>query len=148
MFQVAEGRGNCTPHKNPTPCTIPQDRESIFYSIFAFFTKSGRRVLVNRQSPFCTLTSHRSLTVSPPMGILVFLFFFKPVQHLFITLLSPTYFLLSFHHSLLLLLHCVFLKGLWPAWQSVYDHLLQSGSTVKRRSFEHRYKTSTQHWNS
>ncbi|KAK7902184.1 hypothetical protein WMY93_018953 [Mugilogobius chulae] len=43
--QVAEGRGNCTPHKNPTPCTIPQDRESIFHSIFAFFTKSGRKVL-------------------------------------------------------------------------------------------------------
>uniref|UniRef100_A0A8D3E2Q3 Integrin, alpha 9 n=1 Tax=Scophthalmus maximus TaxID=52904 RepID=A0A8D3E2Q3_SCOMX len=43
--QVADGRGNCTPHRNPTPCTIPQDRESIFHSIFAFFTKSGRKVL-------------------------------------------------------------------------------------------------------
>lgn len=47
LFQVADGRGNCTPHRNPTPCTIPQDRESIFHSIFAFFTKSGRKVLVN-----------------------------------------------------------------------------------------------------
>ncbi|KAL2082996.1 hypothetical protein ACEWY4_020769 [Coilia grayii] len=43
--QVADGRGNCTPHRNPTPCTIPQDRENIFHTIFAFFTKSGRRVL-------------------------------------------------------------------------------------------------------
>uniref|UniRef100_A0A8C8FLR0 Integrin alpha-2 domain-containing protein n=1 Tax=Oncorhynchus tshawytscha TaxID=74940 RepID=A0A8C8FLR0_ONCTS len=43
--QVAEGRGNCTPHRNPQPCTIPQDRENIFHTIFAFFTKSGRRVL-------------------------------------------------------------------------------------------------------
>uniref|UniRef100_A0A3Q3W728 Uncharacterized protein n=1 Tax=Mola mola TaxID=94237 RepID=A0A3Q3W728_MOLML len=45
MFHVADGRGNCTPHKNPTPCTIPQGRDSIFHSMFAFFTKSGRRVL-------------------------------------------------------------------------------------------------------
>ncbi|XP_041920787.1 integrin alpha-9 [Alosa sapidissima] len=43
--QVADGRGNCTPHSNPMPCTIPQDRENIFHTIFAFFTKSGRRVL-------------------------------------------------------------------------------------------------------
>ncbi|XP_026210784.1 integrin alpha-9 [Anabas testudineus] len=43
--QVADGRGNCTPHRNPTPCTVPQDKESIFHSIFAFFTKSGRKVL-------------------------------------------------------------------------------------------------------
>uniref|UniRef100_A0A3B3B5V5 Integrin, alpha 9 n=1 Tax=Oryzias melastigma TaxID=30732 RepID=A0A3B3B5V5_ORYME len=45
MFHVADGRGNCTPHRNPTPCTIPQDKESIFHSIFSFFTKSGRKVL-------------------------------------------------------------------------------------------------------
>ncbi|XP_036429517.1 integrin alpha-9 isoform X2 [Colossoma macropomum] len=43
--QVAEGRGNCTWQRNPTPCTIPQDKESIFHTIFAFFTKSGRKVL-------------------------------------------------------------------------------------------------------
>uniref|UniRef100_A0A6Q2X751 Integrin alpha-2 domain-containing protein n=1 Tax=Esox lucius TaxID=8010 RepID=A0A6Q2X751_ESOLU len=43
--QVAEGRGNCTPHRNPQPCSLPQDRDSIFHTIFAFFTKSGRRVL-------------------------------------------------------------------------------------------------------
>ncbi|XP_036394694.1 integrin alpha-9 isoform X1 [Megalops cyprinoides] len=43
--EVAEDRGNCTLHKNPMPCTVPQDRESIFHTIFAFFTKSGRRVL-------------------------------------------------------------------------------------------------------
>ncbi|KAJ7984958.1 hypothetical protein DPEC_G00360140 [Dallia pectoralis] len=43
--QVAEGRGNCTSHWNPQPCTVPQDSGSIFHTIFAFFTKSGRRVL-------------------------------------------------------------------------------------------------------
>lgn len=48
-FQVAAGRGNCTPHRNPTPCTIPQEKESIFHSIFSFFTKSGRKVLVRSQ---------------------------------------------------------------------------------------------------
>uniref|UniRef100_A0A3P9BGN8 Integrin, alpha 9 n=1 Tax=Maylandia zebra TaxID=106582 RepID=A0A3P9BGN8_9CICH len=63
--QVANGRGNCTPHRNPTPCTIPQDKESIFHSIFAFFTKSGRKVLVNIQPSCCTLTFQRSLRVTP-----------------------------------------------------------------------------------
>uniref|UniRef100_A0A8C0YES5 Integrin, alpha 9 n=1 Tax=Cyprinus carpio carpio TaxID=630221 RepID=A0A8C0YES5_CYPCA len=43
--QVSEGRGNCTWHRNPKPCTIPQDKENIFHTIFAFFTKSGRKVL-------------------------------------------------------------------------------------------------------
>ncbi|XP_058651316.1 integrin alpha-9 isoform X4 [Onychostoma macrolepis] len=43
--QVSERRGNCTWHRNPKPCTIPQDKESIFHTIFAFFTKSGRKVL-------------------------------------------------------------------------------------------------------
>ncbi|CAL8257689.1 unnamed protein product [Lota lota] len=56
--QVANGRGNCTPHRNPTPCTIPQDRESIFHTIFAFFTKSGRRVLdCNRPGRACMTIS-------------------------------------------------------------------------------------------
>lgn len=44
-IQVTEARGNCTWYKNPTPCTIPQDKDSIFHTIFAFFTKSGRKVL-------------------------------------------------------------------------------------------------------
>uniref|UniRef100_A0A8C2L7F1 Integrin, alpha 9 n=1 Tax=Cyprinus carpio TaxID=7962 RepID=A0A8C2L7F1_CYPCA len=43
--QVSEGRGNCTWYRNPKPCTIPQDKENIFHTIFAFFTKSGRKVL-------------------------------------------------------------------------------------------------------
>lgn len=64
LFQVTDGRGNCTPHRNPTPCTIPQDKESIFHSIFAFFTKSGRRVVVNIQPSCCTLTPQGSLTVT------------------------------------------------------------------------------------
>ncbi|MGH0136002.1 UNVERIFIED_CONTAM: hypothetical protein FKN15_061957 [Acipenser sinensis] len=42
---VGQEKGNCTYHRNPTPCTIPQDRESIFHTIFAFFTKSGRKVV-------------------------------------------------------------------------------------------------------
>uniref|UniRef100_A0A665WPY2 Uncharacterized protein n=1 Tax=Echeneis naucrates TaxID=173247 RepID=A0A665WPY2_ECHNA len=56
--QVADGRGNCTPHRNPTPCTIPQDKESIFHSIFAFFTKSGRKVLdCDRPGRACMIIS-------------------------------------------------------------------------------------------
>lgn len=49
VLQVAEGRGNCTWHRNPTPCIIPQDKENIFHTIFAFFTKSGRKVLVSQE---------------------------------------------------------------------------------------------------
>uniref|UniRef100_A0A8D0CM61 Integrin, alpha 9 n=1 Tax=Sander lucioperca TaxID=283035 RepID=A0A8D0CM61_SANLU len=60
--QVAEGRGNCTPHRNPTPCTIPQDRESIFHSIFAFFTKSGRKVLD------CDRPGRACMTISCSLG--------------------------------------------------------------------------------
>uniref|UniRef100_A0A3Q3AZJ9 Integrin, alpha 9 n=1 Tax=Kryptolebias marmoratus TaxID=37003 RepID=A0A3Q3AZJ9_KRYMA len=60
--QVADGRGNCTPHTNPTPCTIPQDKESIFHSIFAFFTKSGRRVLD------CDRPGRACMTISCSLG--------------------------------------------------------------------------------
>ncbi|MCJ8730858.1 hypothetical protein PDJAM_G00189280 [Pangasius djambal] len=60
--QVAEGRGNCTWHRNPTPCIIPQDRESIFHAIFAFFTKSGRRVLD------CDRPGRACLTISCSLG--------------------------------------------------------------------------------
>ncbi|KAF3708352.1 Integrin alpha-9 Integrin alpha-RLC Precursor [Channa argus] len=60
--QVADGRGNCTPHRNPTPCTIPQERESIFHSIFAFFTKSGRKVLD------CDRPGRACMTISCSLG--------------------------------------------------------------------------------
>uniref|UniRef100_A0A672YK89 Uncharacterized protein n=1 Tax=Sphaeramia orbicularis TaxID=375764 RepID=A0A672YK89_9TELE len=60
--QVVDGRGNCTPHRNPTPCTIPQDRESIFHSIFAFFTKSGRKVLD------CDRPGRACMTISCTLG--------------------------------------------------------------------------------
>uniref|UniRef100_A0A8C5HBX2 Integrin alpha-2 domain-containing protein n=1 Tax=Gouania willdenowi TaxID=441366 RepID=A0A8C5HBX2_GOUWI len=60
--QVAGGRGNCTPHRNPTPCTIPQDKESIFHSIFAFFTKSGRKVLD------CDRPGRACMTISCSLG--------------------------------------------------------------------------------
>uniref|UniRef100_A0A672JHL0 Uncharacterized protein n=1 Tax=Salarias fasciatus TaxID=181472 RepID=A0A672JHL0_SALFA len=60
--QVADGRGNCTPHKNPTPCTIPPDKESIFHSIFAFFTKSGRKVLD------CDRPGRACMTISCSLG--------------------------------------------------------------------------------
>uniref|UniRef100_A0A4W6F5L2 Integrin, alpha 9 n=1 Tax=Lates calcarifer TaxID=8187 RepID=A0A4W6F5L2_LATCA len=60
--QVADGRGNCTPHRNPTPCTIPQEKESIFHSIFAFFTKSGRKVLD------CDRPGRACMTISCSLG--------------------------------------------------------------------------------
>ncbi|KAJ1199757.1 hypothetical protein NDU88_003590 [Pleurodeles waltl] len=42
---VGQEKGNCSFQKNPSPCVIPQEKESIFHTIFAFFTKSGRKVL-------------------------------------------------------------------------------------------------------
>uniref|UniRef100_A0A8C1DTN0 Integrin, alpha 9 n=1 Tax=Cyprinus carpio carpio TaxID=630221 RepID=A0A8C1DTN0_CYPCA len=48
MFHIIDtqvSRGNCTWHRNPKPCTIPHDKKSIFHTIFAFFTKSGKKVL-------------------------------------------------------------------------------------------------------
>ncbi|KAL6487644.1 hypothetical protein MHYP_G00042700 [Metynnis hypsauchen] len=60
--QVAEGRGNCTWQRNPMPCTIPQDKESIFHTIFAFFTKSGRKVLD------CDRPGRACLTISCSLG--------------------------------------------------------------------------------
>ncbi|KAF5900363.1 integrin alpha-9, partial [Clarias magur] len=60
--QVAEGKGNCTWQRNPTPCIIPQDRESIFHAIFAFFSKSGRKVLD------CDRPGRACLTISCNLG--------------------------------------------------------------------------------
>ncbi|TTI76914.1 Integrin alpha-9 [Bagarius yarrelli] len=60
--QVAEGRGNCSWLRNPTPCIIPQDRESIFHTIFSFFTKSGRKVLD------CDRPGRACLTISCKLG--------------------------------------------------------------------------------
>ncbi|XP_069776413.1 integrin alpha-9 isoform X3 [Narcine bancroftii] len=42
---VGQEGGNCTYHQNLQPCFIPQDQENIFHMIFAFFTKTGRKVL-------------------------------------------------------------------------------------------------------
>ncbi|XP_069469311.1 integrin alpha-9 [Ambystoma mexicanum] len=42
---VGQEKGNCSFQKNPSPCVIPQEKDSIFHTIFAFFTKSGRKVL-------------------------------------------------------------------------------------------------------
>ncbi|KAM9099170.1 integrin alpha-9 isoform 1-T1 [Sarcophilus harrisii] len=51
---VGQERGNCSFQKNPTPCIIPQEQENIFHTIFAFFTKSGRKVLdCNRAGTPC-----------------------------------------------------------------------------------------------
>ncbi|XP_032092678.1 integrin alpha-9 [Thamnophis elegans] len=44
-MMVAQDKGNCSFHNNSTPCVIPQEKENIFHTIFAFFTKSGRKVL-------------------------------------------------------------------------------------------------------
>ncbi|XP_076830390.1 integrin alpha-9 isoform X2 [Brachyhypopomus gauderio] len=60
--QVPEGRGNCTWYRNPTPCTVPQEKESIFHTIFAFFTKSGRKVLD------CDRPGRACLTVTCNLG--------------------------------------------------------------------------------
>ncbi|XP_027715153.1 integrin alpha-9 [Vombatus ursinus] len=51
---VGQEKGNCSFQKNPTPCIIPQEQENIFHTIFAFFTKSGRKGLdCNRAGTPC-----------------------------------------------------------------------------------------------
>ncbi|KAE8597211.1 hypothetical protein XENTR_v10016385 [Xenopus tropicalis] len=53
-IMVSQDKGNCSFQKNPAPCVIPQDKENIFHTIFAFFTKSGRKMLeCERTSKSC-----------------------------------------------------------------------------------------------
>ncbi|MEJ1285899.1 hypothetical protein NN561_016898 [Cricetulus griseus] len=70
MFQVQEmvvsqEKGSCSFQRNPTPCVIPQEQENIFHTIFAFFTKSGRKVLdCEKPGSFC-LTVRCNLSALP-----------------------------------------------------------------------------------
>uniref|UniRef100_A0A8C6GH49 Integrin alpha-9 n=1 Tax=Mus spicilegus TaxID=10103 RepID=A0A8C6GH49_MUSSI len=70
MFQVqdmvvSQEKGNCSLQRNPTPCIIPQEQENIFHTIFAFFSKSGRKVLdCEKPGSFC-LTLHCNLSALP-----------------------------------------------------------------------------------
>uniref|UniRef100_A0A674C4T4 Integrin, alpha 9 n=1 Tax=Salmo trutta TaxID=8032 RepID=A0A674C4T4_SALTR len=61
MFHILDTQVG-TFQQNPQPCSIPQDRESIFHTIFAFFTKSGRRVLD------CDRPGRACLTISCTLG--------------------------------------------------------------------------------
>ncbi|XP_010082177.1 PREDICTED: integrin alpha-9-like, partial [Pterocles gutturalis] len=45
QMMVGQDKGSCSFHRNPSPCIVPQGNENIFHTIFAFFTKSGRKVL-------------------------------------------------------------------------------------------------------
>ncbi|OBS72476.1 hypothetical protein A6R68_12949 [Neotoma lepida] len=70
MFQVQEmvvsqEKGNCSFQRNPTPCIIPQEQGNIFHTIFAFFTKSGRKVMdCEKLGSFC-LTVRCNLSALP-----------------------------------------------------------------------------------
>lgn len=59
---VSQEKGNCSFQKNPTPCIIPQEQENIFHTIFAFFTKSGRKVLDCEKQGISCLTMHCNLS--------------------------------------------------------------------------------------
>ncbi|XP_006741165.1 integrin alpha-9 [Leptonychotes weddellii] len=59
---VSQEKGNCSFQKNPTPCIIPQEQENIFHTIFAFFTKSGRKVLDCEKLGISCLTMHCNLS--------------------------------------------------------------------------------------
>ncbi|XP_028617391.1 integrin alpha-9-like, partial [Grammomys surdaster] len=62
---VSQEKGNCSLQRNPTPCIIPQEQENIFHTIFAFFSKSGRKVLdCENPRSFC-LTLHCNLSALP-----------------------------------------------------------------------------------
>ncbi|XP_026576402.1 integrin alpha-9 [Pseudonaja textilis] len=54
QMMVAQDKGNCSFQNNSTPCVIPQEKENIFHTIFAFFTKSGRKVL-DCERPGCLI---------------------------------------------------------------------------------------------
>ncbi|NWR22346.1 ITA9 protein, partial [Emberiza fucata] len=45
QMMVGQDKGSCSFHRNHSPCVVPQENENIFHTIFAFFTKSGRKVL-------------------------------------------------------------------------------------------------------
>lgn len=45
-MQVGQDKGSCSFQRNHSPCVVPQENENIFHTIFAFFMKSGRKVLV------------------------------------------------------------------------------------------------------
>ncbi|KAM4821467.1 integrin alpha-9 [Thomomys bottae] len=62
---VTQEKGNCSFQKNPTPCVIPQEQENIFHTIFAFFTKSGRKVLDCEKPGTSCLTIHCNLSALP-----------------------------------------------------------------------------------
>uniref|UniRef100_A0ACB8FUA6 Integrin alpha-9 n=1 Tax=Sphaerodactylus townsendi TaxID=933632 RepID=A0ACB8FUA6_9SAUR len=62
MGEVAQDKGNCSFQRNPTPCVIPQEKENIFHTIFAFFTKSGRKVLDCERPGRSCLIVHCNLT--------------------------------------------------------------------------------------
>uniref|UniRef100_A0A8C5JVC0 Integrin alpha 9 n=1 Tax=Jaculus jaculus TaxID=51337 RepID=A0A8C5JVC0_JACJA len=62
---VSQEKGNCSFQKNPTPCIIPQEQENIFHTIFAFFTKSGRKVLDCEKPGSSCLTMHCNLSALP-----------------------------------------------------------------------------------
>lgn len=49
---IGKEKAQCTFKKNPAPCVIPQEKENIFHTIFAFFTKSGRKVLDCQKSAY------------------------------------------------------------------------------------------------
>ncbi|XP_062035749.1 integrin alpha-9 [Lepus europaeus] len=59
---VGQEKGNCSFQKNPTPCIVPQEQGSIFHTIFAFFTKSGRKVLDCGNPGTPCLTMHCNLS--------------------------------------------------------------------------------------
>ncbi|XP_041324104.1 integrin alpha-9-like, partial [Pyrgilauda ruficollis] len=45
QMMVGQDKGSCSFNRNHSPCVVPQENENIFHTIFAFFTKSGRKVL-------------------------------------------------------------------------------------------------------
>ncbi|XP_072268236.1 integrin alpha-9 [Pyxicephalus adspersus] len=49
---IGQEKAQCMFKKNPAPCVIPQEKENIFHTIFAFFTKSGRKVLDCQKSAY------------------------------------------------------------------------------------------------
>ncbi|XP_064523621.1 integrin alpha-9 isoform X3 [Pseudopipra pipra] len=65
QMMVGQDKGSCSFHRNHSPCVVPQENENIFHTIFAFFTKSGRKVLDCERPGRSCLIIHCNLSSLP-----------------------------------------------------------------------------------
>uniref|UniRef100_A0A674GFJ2 Integrin subunit alpha 9 n=1 Tax=Taeniopygia guttata TaxID=59729 RepID=A0A674GFJ2_TAEGU len=65
QMMVGQDKGSCSFRRNHSPCVVPQENENIFHTIFAFFTKSGRKVLDCERPGRSCLVVHCNISSLP-----------------------------------------------------------------------------------